>query len=62
MSDEGFKKDTVINSDTEGDCPYTISVDGESTLFDPINLSKEYKKTSNQYLGKIPPIKNTQSS
>ena len=41
--ENGFKKATVIYSEVEGDCPYTISVEGESTLFDPINLGEDYK-------------------
>ncbi|MEX0996350.1 MAG: hypothetical protein WDZ45_04835 [Flavobacteriaceae bacterium] len=47
MSEDGFKKATVVYSEVEDDCPYTISVDGESTLFDPINLEEEYKKSQN---------------
>ncbi len=44
MTEAGFKKANVLYSAKEGDCPYTLKIDGESYLFDPINLEETYKK------------------
>jgi len=57
MSEEGFKKATVIYSEIEGDCPYTISVEGESTLFDPINLGENFKKSQAAIWVKYRPLR-----
>lgn len=43
MLEAGFKKATVVASTLKGDCPYTLKVDGENNLFDPINLEETYK-------------------
>ncbi len=55
--ENGFKKATVIYSETEGDCPYTISVEGETTLFDPVNLGEEYKKSQATIWVKYRPLR-----
>ncbi|MEX0996352.1 MAG: hypothetical protein WDZ45_04845 [Flavobacteriaceae bacterium] len=55
--ENGFRKAAVIYSEIEGDCPYTISVEGESTLFDPINLEDEYKKSQATIWVKYHPLK-----
>lgn len=55
--ENGFKKATVIFSEIEGDCPYTISVEGESTLFDPINLGEDYKKSQASIWVKYRPLR-----
>lgn len=40
-----FKSGTIVASKAEGDCPYTIKMDGETSYFlDPINLEENYKK------------------
>lgn len=57
MSEEGFKKATVIHSNIEGDCLYTISVEGESTLFDPINLEENYKRSQEKIWVKYHPLR-----
>lgn len=57
MSEEGFKKATVIYSEIKGDCPYTISVEGESTLFDPINLGEDYKTSQATIWVKYRPLR-----
>lgn len=57
MSEQGFKKATVIYSELEGDCPYTLSVEGETTLFDPINLGEEHKKSQTTIWVKYRPLR-----
>lgn len=52
-----YKKAVVIFSDSETDCPYTISVDGETTLFDPINLENNYKKAQSKIWVKYRPLR-----
>jgi hypothetical protein len=46
MKEAGYTSGTIVYSDEEGDCPYTIQVDGEDNdyMFDPINLDESYKK------------------
>jgi len=45
MMEEGFKKGVIVYSDVEGDCPYTIKMEGESAYFlDPINLEEAFRK------------------
>ncbi len=46
MMEAGFLKGTVIYSEKEGDCPYTIDLESEdyNYLLDPINLEEKYKK------------------
>lgn len=45
MMEAGFTKGTVVYSDAEGDCPYTIKVGVKDQVmyFDPINLEQEFK-------------------
>ena len=44
MLEAGYAKGTIVYSDIEGDCPYTIRVDSESSyLLDPVNLTETYK-------------------
>ncbi len=43
----GYLLGTIIYSDKEGDCPYTIQMPGDKMEFyylDPINLEETYKK------------------
>ncbi len=56
-SENGFKKATIVFSEVEGDCAYTLSVDGESTLFDPINLGEEFKKSQTTIWVKYRPLR-----
>lgn len=46
MKEAGFMSGTVVYSDVEGDCAYTIDVDSEDFkyLLDPINLDEKYQK------------------
>lgn len=46
MKEAGFYSGTIVYSDVEGDCPYTIDVDSDDYkyLLDPINLEENYKK------------------
>ena len=44
MMDAGFAKAAIVASDVEGDCPFTMSVDGDTVLPDPINLEEGYMK------------------
>ncbi len=46
MKEAGFMSGTIVYSETEGDCPYTIDVDSDDYkyMFDPINLDESYKK------------------
>ncbi|OAD90646.1 hypothetical protein A7A78_05235 [Aequorivita soesokkakensis] len=44
---EGYMLGTVVYSDKEGDCPYTIQMPGDKMEFyylDPINLDESFKK------------------
>jgi hypothetical protein len=45
MMEEGFKKATVVYSSLPGDCEYTFAVEGETNLFDPINLEGKFQKS-----------------
>ncbi|MCW5518346.1 hypothetical protein J1N09_00750 [Aureitalea sp. L0-47] len=46
MKEAGFYSGTVMYSDAEGDCPYTIDVDSDdyTYLLDPINMDEKYQK------------------
>lgn len=46
MKEAGFMSGTIVYSDAEGDCPYTIDVDSDDYqyMFDPIDLEEKYKK------------------
>lgn len=44
MMEEGFLKGTIVYSEVENDCPYTIRVDAEEPYFlDPVNLDGKYE-------------------
>lgn len=47
MMATGYLLGTIVYSDKEGDCPYTIQMPGDKMEFyylDPINLDESYKK------------------
>lgn len=47
MMSAGYLLGTIVYSDKEGDCPYTIQMPGDKMEFyylDPINLEETYKK------------------
>ncbi len=47
MMAAGYLQGTIVYSDKEGDCPYTIQMPGDKMEFyylDPINLEEKYKK------------------
>ncbi|MDP2686355.1 MAG: hypothetical protein Q8O62_03980 [Aequorivita sp.] len=47
MKAAGYFLGTIVYSDKEGDCPYTIQMPGDKMEFyylDPINLEEKYKK------------------
>lgn len=46
MKEAGFHSGTIVYSDAEGDCAYTIDVDSDDYkyLLDPINLDEKYQK------------------
>ncbi len=44
MIDAGFLRASIVASDVEGDCPFTMSVEDNNVLLDPINLDESYKK------------------
>ena len=46
MMEEGYIAGTIVASTAENDCAYVIKseVDGNSIMFDPINLEKDYMK------------------
>lgn len=47
MMAAGYFLGTIVYSDKEGDCPYTIQMPGDKMEFyylDPINLEEKYKK------------------
>jgi uncharacterized ParB-like nuclease family protein len=44
---EGYLQGTIVYSDKEGDCPYTIQMPGDKMEFyylDPVNLEEKFKK------------------
>lgn len=43
---DGFTMGTIVASTVEGDCPYVISseIDGNTVMYDPINLEEMYQK------------------
>lgn len=44
---DGYLLGTIVYSDKEGDCPYTIQMPGDKMEFyylDPVNLEEKYKK------------------
>ncbi len=44
MIEDGFMKGTIVYSEKENDCPYTIRVEADEPYFlDPINLDRAYK-------------------
>jgi len=44
LMDQGFMKGTIVYSEKENDCPYTIKVEADEPYFlDPINLDGAYK-------------------
>jgi hypothetical protein len=45
MEEAGYTKGTIVSSEAEGDCPYVIALEDDSSrMFDPINLENTYKK------------------
>ena len=46
MIEDGFKMGTIVASKAEGDCPFTIQMEGEDKPYflDPINLDESFKK------------------
>lgn len=57
MIEDGFKKATVVYSSVPGDCEFTIAVEGESVLFDPINLEGMYQKSQEKIWVKYNPLR-----
>ena len=46
LIEEGYMLGTIVYSDKEGDCPYTIQMPGDKMEFyylDPINLEEKFK-------------------
>ena len=42
---EGYLLGTIVYSDKEGDCPYTIQMPGDKNYYlDPVNLEEKFKK------------------
>lgn len=46
MIEAGFIMGTIVSSDKEGDCPFTIQIEGVEgiSFYDPINMTEDYKK------------------
>tara|TARA_R110000850_G_scaffold271031_2_gene404632 strand:+ start:18432 stop:18770 length:339 start_codon:yes stop_codon:yes gene_type:complete len=57
LIDEGFKKAVILHSDKEEDCPYVLSIDNESLLFDPVNLESNYKSANIEVWVKYRPLR-----
>ncbi len=57
MIEEGFKKATVVYSSLPNDCEYTLAIEGEKTLFDPINLEVKFKKSQEKVWVKYTPLR-----
>jgi hypothetical protein len=57
MIEDGFKKATIVHSSLHGDCEYTFAVEGETNLFDPINLEDKFQKSQNKIWVKYRPLR-----
>lgn len=57
MIEAGFKKATILYSEKEGDCPYTLKIEGGTYLFDPINLEEAYKEANMEVWVKYRPLR-----
>lgn len=58
MMKNGFKSGTIVASTAEGDCPFTIQMEGEETYFlDPINLEEAYKNNGEKIWFKFSPLR-----
>lgn len=57
MIDDGFKKAIVVYSKVPGDCEYTLAVEGETVLFDPINLEGKFQKSQEKVWVKYNPLR-----
>jgi hypothetical protein len=58
MIAKGYKKGTVVFSDIEGDCTYTIQVeDSDSILLDPINMNERFKLNQEKIWFTYTPLK-----
>lgn len=57
MIEKGFKKATVIYSNQAGDCEYTFAVEGETNLFDPVNLEDKFQKSQQKIWVKYTPLR-----
>lgn len=57
MIENGFKKATVVYSTIPGDCEFTIAVEGETVLFDPINLEGKFQKSQAKIWVKYIPLR-----
>ncbi len=46
MIDAGFIMGTVVSSEKEGDCSFTIQIEGVDgiSFYDPINITDDFKK------------------
>ncbi len=46
MIEAGFMMGTIVHSDKEGDCPFTIQIEGVDgiSFYDPINITEDFKK------------------
>lgn len=45
MTENGYTNGIIVASKKDGDCPFTIKLEGESSnVIDPINLDDSYKK------------------
>lgn len=58
MIADGYIKGTILFSDIEGDCVYTIQVeDNKKLLLDPINLDENFMKNQKKIWFKYTPLK-----
>lgn len=57
MIDEGFKKATVVYSSLPDDCEFTLAIEGERSLFDPINLEIKFQKSQEKVWVKYTPLR-----
>lgn len=57
MIENGFKKATVVYSTIPEDCEFTLAVEGETVLFDPINLEGKFQKSQAKIWVKYIPLR-----
>ena len=56
MMEQGFTKGTIVYSDIEGDCEYTIKLE-DGRMFESTDLKEEFKKADMEVWFKFQPLR-----